>query len=68
MSTISKINSKIINDHPYNVDTLFSLGTPYNGTKSHSVNVDKAAGLGYEFSNIKEWMYELIDRYIEIVW
>ena len=41
---------------------------PYNGTKSHSVNVDKAAGLGYEFSNIKEWMYELIDRYIEIVW
>ena len=40
---------------------------PYNGTMSHSVNLDKAAGLGYEFSDIKEWMYELIDRCIELV-
>lgn len=40
---------------------------PYNGTLSHSVNVDKAAGLGYELSEIKDWMYELIDKYIELV-
>ncbi|MBQ8165745.1 MAG: NAD-dependent epimerase/dehydratase family protein, partial [Lachnospiraceae bacterium] len=40
---------------------------PYNGTRSHSINMDKAAGLGYEFSNIKEWIYELIDRYIELL-
>lgn len=40
---------------------------PYNGTMSHSVNLDKVAGLGYEFSDIKEWIYELIDRCIELV-
>ncbi len=39
----------------------------YNGTKSHSVNVDRAAGLGYKFSDIGDWIYKLIDRYIEIL-
>lgn len=40
---------------------------PYNGTKSHSVNVDRVAGLGYKFSDIGDWIYKLIDRYIEIL-
>ena len=37
---------------------------PYNGTVSHSVNIDKAAELGFQFSNIEEWIFELIDEYI----
>lgn len=40
---------------------------PYNGTKSHSVNLEKAVGIGYTFSNINDWMYDLIDKYIELV-
>lgn len=40
---------------------------PYNGTLSHSVNVDKAAELGYKFSDIGSWIFELVDAYIEMV-
>ena len=40
---------------------------PYNGTVDHSVNIDKVAELGYEFSNVEDWIYELIDKYIELV-
>ncbi len=40
---------------------------PYNGTKSHSVNLEKAVGIGYTFSNINDWMCDLIDKYIELV-
>lgn len=38
---------------------------PYNGTVSHSLNIDRAADLGFVFSDLKSWMYGLLDAYIE---
>ncbi len=40
---------------------------PYNGTAEHSVSIERATMLGYQFSALKDWMYELIDRLIECV-
>jgi len=38
---------------------------PYNGTKSHTISLEKAASLGFNFSHINDWMYDLIDELIE---
>ena len=40
---------------------------PYNGEVEYSINTDKAKKLGYEFSNLNDWIYKLIDIYIEQV-
>lgn len=37
---------------------------PYNGEPEYSINTDKAAKLGYPFSNLKDWIYDLLDYYI----
>ena len=37
---------------------------PYNGEVPYSINTDAATGLGYRFSNLKDWIYELLDSYI----
>lgn len=37
---------------------------PYNGQKAYSVNVERAETLGYGFSDIKDWIYELLETYI----
>lgn len=37
---------------------------PYNGTPEFSVNTEKANKLGFTFSNINDWLYELLDYYI----
>ena len=38
---------------------------PYNGDPEFSINTDKAKALGFEFTNIHDWIYELIDYYLE---
>ncbi|MBR2401225.1 MAG: NAD-dependent epimerase/dehydratase family protein [Lachnospiraceae bacterium] len=38
---------------------------PYNGEPSYSINTKKAEGLGYTFTELKGWIYELLDEYIE---
>lgn len=38
---------------------------PYNGTPEFSVNTEKANELGFTFSNINDWLYNLLDYYIE---
>lgn len=38
---------------------------PYNGEPEYSINVDKAKALGFEFSVLKDWIYELLDYYVE---
>lgn len=38
---------------------------PYNGTPEYSINTDKARRIGYTFTNLKDWIYELIDFYID---
>lgn len=37
----------------------------YNGTTEYSIDTQKARGLGYSFTNLKDWIYELIDFYID---
>lgn len=40
---------------------------PYNGVPEYSICTDKAKALGYEFSQLKDWIYELLDYYIQEV-
>lgn len=40
---------------------------PYNGEPEYSICTDKAKALGYEFSQLKDWIYELLDYYIQEV-
>ncbi len=37
---------------------------PYNGTVQYNINTDKAKTLGYQFSDVRDWMFELVDAYI----
>ena len=40
---------------------------PYNGETEYSINTDKAETLGFQFTNLKDWIYDLIDYYIKLV-
>ncbi len=40
---------------------------PYNGEPEYSINTAKAESLGYQFSVLEDWIYELLDFYIEQV-
>lgn len=37
---------------------------PYNGELEYSINTDKAEELGFQFTNVKDWIYDLLDYYI----
>ncbi len=37
---------------------------PYNGEPEYSINTAKAEALGYQFTVLQDWIYELIDFYI----
>ena len=37
---------------------------PYNGDPEFSINTDKAKALGFEFTDIHDWIYDLLDYYI----
>ena len=38
---------------------------PYNGEPEYSINTDLAKKLGFRFSNLRDWIFELLDHYIE---
>lgn len=38
---------------------------PYNGAEDYFLNVDKSKSLGFSFTPLLEWIYSLIDDYIE---
>lgn len=40
---------------------------PYNGETEYSICTDKAKELGYQFTELKDWIYELLDYYIQVV-
>lgn len=40
---------------------------PYNGECQFSINTDKAQIMGFEFSNLRDWIFELPDYYIASV-
>ncbi len=37
---------------------------PYNGEPEYSINTDKANALGFRFSRLRNWIYDLLDYYI----
>ena len=37
---------------------------PYNGEPEYGINTEKAENLGYKFSNLKDWIFDLLDYYI----
>jgi len=40
---------------------------PYNGEPEYSINTEKANGLGFHFSALQDWIYKLLDYYIDLV-
>lgn len=40
---------------------------PYNGEPEYSINTEKANTLGFRFSVLHDWIYELLDYYIQSV-
>lgn len=40
---------------------------PYNGEPEYSINTDKAEMLGFCFTDLKAWIFDLIDYYIDAV-
>lgn len=40
---------------------------PYNGEPEYSINTEKAKALGFRFSVLQDWIYELLDYYIQSV-
>ena len=40
---------------------------PYNGQPEYSINTDLAASLGFRFSRLHDWIFELLDYYIDIL-
>ncbi len=40
---------------------------PYNGEPEYSINTEKAQSLGFKFSSLHDWIYELLDYYIQLL-
>lgn len=47
------------------VITMNGDNAPYNSEPEYSINTEKAENLGYKFSNLKDWIYDLLDYYIK---
>lgn len=39
---------------------------PYNGETEYSINTEKAESLGFTFTDLKDWLYPLLDYYIDV--
>ena len=39
---------------------------PYNGTPEYSIDTQKAESLGFKFTDINDWIFGLIDYYIDV--
>jgi hypothetical protein len=40
---------------------------PYNSEPEYSINTKKAEKLGFPFSNLNDWIFDLLDYYINLV-
>ncbi|WMJ22094.1 NAD-dependent epimerase/dehydratase family protein [Paludicola sp. MB14-C6] len=38
---------------------------PYNSENEYSINIDQAKSLGFMFTPLKEWIFDLVDYYIQ---
>ena len=52
--------SKLIYDKKKNGDDA-----PYNGEVEYSINTKLAQSLGFKFNNLNDYIYDLIDYYID---
>ena len=39
---------------------------PYNGTPEYSIDTQKAESLGFKFTDINDWIFDLLDYYIDV--
>ena len=39
---------------------------PYNQTPEYSINTEKAQNLGFQFTNLNDWIFDLLDYYIAL--
>ncbi|MGF7059707.1 NAD-dependent epimerase/dehydratase family protein [Brassicibacter mesophilus] len=39
---------------------------PYNGEDNYSINTETARSIGFDFSVLNDWIYDLLDKYIKI--
>ena len=39
---------------------------PYNGEPDYSINTEKAESLGFDFTSLNDWLYGLLDYYIDV--
>ena len=44
-----------------------SDAAPYNGEPEYSINTDLAVSLGFRFSRLRDWIFDLLDYYIEVL-
>ena len=44
---------------------LSGEAAPYNGEPEYSINTEIAEKLGFQFSTLKDWIYDLLDHSIE---
>ena len=38
---------------------------PYNGETAYSINTDRAKELGFEFTVLRDWIWDLLDFYMD---
>ncbi|GFZ29974.1 epimerase [Clostridium zeae] len=54
-------------EHKTKIKAIYSsegLEGSYNGQESFSLDIDRASNLGYCFTELNTWIYELLDKYI----
>lgn len=39
---------------------------PYNGETEYSINTEKEQRIGFQFTNLHDWIYDLLDYYIDV--
>lgn len=39
---------------------------PYNGETEYSINTERAQRMGFQFTNLHDWIYDLLDYYIDV--
>lgn len=47
------------------VITAEGEAAPYNGEPEYSINTEKAEKLGFTFSDLNDWIFDLLDHYIK---
>jgi len=69
---IHMVNDLIEKGHEVTIATrgitpdYFGDSAPYNGEPEYSINTDKAESLGFSFSYLNDWIYGLLDLYIDV--